>query len=185
MRKKHTNSIVEHFRLPSDRHLHVFLEDSEVDQVHSSIVTAAAELGFHLAVLDGRAISDRSALLLALAHSYKFPDFGKDDYARMGWDSVNDFLGDLMWLTGWPRDMNRSRGFLLLYLAPLPLFNNDAAEYAMLLDVASNAAMSLKKENIPFHIVLGPLNHRALLLIQMLKVGDRLCCTNLMRSDEQ
>lgn len=168
---------IEHFSSANNQFIHLFLEGTDISGLVLRVKDAAVALGFHLATLEGEGIGDQDRLLVALARAYQFPTESGPDYALLNWNGASDWMSDLTWLTGWPRERDVIKGFLLLYTQPMVLFSEDPVEFALFLSVMVDVAQSFQKENLPFHFVIGPLSYKALEFIQLLKASEHVCAS--------
>lgn len=101
----------------------------------------AAEANVRLVELDGTAIEDKQALLLAIAEGFEFPD-----YFGGNWDALEECLRDLgSWLeaAGYAVVMEKGEGF----------WNRDAELAGMLVRTWIAAAASWVEKGVPFHLV--------------------------------
>ncbi len=167
-------AIAEHFSSTVGPAIHLYLEGTSSEVVDAEIRETAQALGYHLAILNGDPIKDKRALLRELGSIYDFPKLTDTDYERLNWDSAADWLDDLMWLTGWPDESNVP-GFLLLYREPLSLFDVDAVDFAIFLDIVATAAAVHREAGLPFHMLVGPLSHKAISLVSVLKTEYDFC----------
>jgi hypothetical protein len=164
-----------HFAYPTDLHIHPFPEGIDPQQVRFAITKIAQELGFHLAILDGSTIHDKSGLLTAMAYAYTFPRDIVPNLERLNWDGVTDFMRDLSWLIDRPHQATNFAGFILLYLDPSVLFMTAPVDFATFLSIIDDASEVHRREGLLFHLVLGPLDDTALRLLELLKVADHVC----------
>lgn len=169
------NLTVEHFRLAREQYIHPFLHAENTHFVKSLVTEFAQELAFHVALLEGAGIRDQASLLVTLAQIYEFPKDSGPKYEGLSWNGAKDWLSDLTWITGWPRDRSKIKGFFLLYLHPMDLFSTNASEFAWFLQMVDDAAQEFLKEDLPFHLILGPIDDEAIGFIRLLRVSDRLC----------
>lgn len=164
---------IDQFRLPQVHNIHLFEEDTDLEDLRSFLVKTAEALNFHLVILEGQAITSRRDLLTRLGHAYQFPKYSGENYERLSWDGANDWLGDLMWLTSPEQTATPVAGFILLYLNPLTLFSADPVEFALFLDVAGYAAEYHREDHdMPFHIFVGPTNNRMFSLTNLLRIRE-------------
>ncbi len=103
---------------------------------------AAAAAGWDFAPVDGASVTDKGALLDALARALSFPDgFGRN------WDALEDFLGDLSWREG--------QGTLLVWSPVDPLARQNPGALSTALDVLRSACEGWRLEGRPFLAILG------------------------------
>jgi RNAse (barnase) inhibitor barstar len=97
----------------------------------------ARELGFAVAAIDFAGCSGKDEVLERFAAALRFPDwFGGN------WDALADCLGDLSW---WPAE-----GYLLLLDHAGAWRVSEPHEFATLLEILNEAAMSWSAQRLPF-----------------------------------
>jgi len=165
---------MEHLGVRSKQNIHIFRDAADDRTAEILMRKVAQNLNFYPAVLDGTSINSKIGVIMQLAKQYEFPEWSSRNYERFGWDSLADLMADLTWITGWPRG-DKIKGFLLLYLDPEPLYSTAAPDLAMFLDVVETCTEEIQTEGIPFHIIVGPLDHSVEIFIRLLKVSDHLC----------
>ncbi|HEX8218169.1 MAG TPA: barstar family protein [Chloroflexia bacterium] len=166
--------MLEHFRSQEGPAIHLYLEGASSAAIEAVVRETSLELGYHFVVLDGEQIPDEPTLLRELARAYDFPKYYGDNYERLGWDGANDWLGDLTWLTGRP-NAHKVPGFLLLFREPLPFFKADATDFALFLRIVDDAAAVHRETGVSFHMLVGPLSHKAESLISLVVTDFDIC----------
>lgn len=165
---------VEHFQAArSGGAIHLFWEPQAARSIELAVQGIARALSFHYVLLPGHTTRDGARVRERLGAAYEFPHH-RPGHAET-WDGVVDWLRDLTWLTSMATGPERYKGFILLYRDPVVLFNNDAYEFAVLLDVLGHIGDRLGGDR-PFHVVLGPLSDRRLSsFITLLTVSENYC----------
>ncbi|WP_051176030.1 barstar family protein [Luteimonas mephitis] len=108
----------------------------------------ARGLGFAVAAIDFAGCDGRDEVLERFAAALRFPEwFGGN------WDALADCLGDLSW---WPAD-----GYLLLLDHASAWRVSEPFDFATLLEILNDAAMSWSAQRLPFW-ALVPLSAAAL-----------------------
>lgn len=106
-----------------------------------AIAEAAQRLEFFHAHIDLSRCTDKDAVLDAVAHTLKFPDwFGHN------WDALADSLADLSWL---PAD-----GYVLLIDHAGQWRKADPAGFDVLMEIGADAARDWAKHGVPFWLLV-------------------------------
>ena len=170
---KHEVADSEHFLSPGGRNIHILPTGRNIstDAVETELWAIASKLNMYFALLEGSGIENKRDLLARLEELYQFPRRNPD---RPNWDSANDWLGDLSWITGWP-DHKNVNGFILLYDNPTRLFHSDPVALAIFMNIVASAIVSFKEEGLAFNLVIGALENEAIPFIHVLKASDFIC----------
>lgn len=146
--------------------IHVFFNPDQVDNLRLGLADAFRDFGIHVAVIDCTQLYSIADFVSAIEQAYSFPTHSR---GRVNWDSFNDWISDLSWL-------EPPKGFILVILNPKTVFGDDPVEFGVFLDVFSETSKNRAETNdIPFHMVLGPIDFRFERFIHVLKASDSFC----------
>ena len=114
-----------------------FIDDRDT----AAMAQAGTALDFGVARIDLSGCGDKTELLARLARGLRFPSwFGGN------WDALADSLGDLSWLS--------APGYLLLLDHCSGLREDEADDFATLLEILDEAARAHAERGVPFWAVL-------------------------------
>ncbi len=99
------------------------------------------EAGLRPFVLDGGAITDKAGFLRACAEALAFPS-----YFGRNWDAFEECLTDLSWAP--------ARGYVLLYDHVAPFIRQSPADWAVALDILTDAVDYWRRTPTPLSVLL-------------------------------
>lgn len=102
-----------------------------------ALADAAQALDFHVAHIDLAGCSDRDSVLRSFARALRFPQWFGGNF-----DALADSLGDLSWLS--------AAGYLLLLEHSDAWREADDENFAVLLDILNEAAVTWGDQGVPF-----------------------------------
>jgi len=168
----------EHLRAATDQNIHLVRWPNKAEQVEAAVREAAANLDFHLAILDGKTLTSEEEILNSLGEAFDFPRRS----ANPNWNAAADFLGDLSWLLEPPMAQPPRRGVIALLRDPEPLMRANLLQFSVLLDTLGERSQSVMSRGFPYQIVVGPLPMDAWYesFLGLLKVSRHFCDACLM-----
>lgn len=166
---------LKHLAASNPENLHFSFDEPAKANSEAEVRRMAKALKYHFAFLNGADVRDGKELQRKLGTLYTFPGVESGANARPNWDSTDDWMRDLMWLTGWPRGSSGIRGFILYYRTPGTLFNADPVEFGQLLWTIDNARESHAGNGIAMHLVSMPISDRLDTFLTLSRFYPRVC----------